>query len=102
MYEGKEARSQFIVAGGYSAKLLELEEEFLYKMAFLIQPPVDIPRVGIVFFRRYAKIRVVVGNVFAQGPFAVCPVREHRGSFQADSAEQFLRNCDVASVASRQ
>ena len=46
MDEGEEARSKLVKAHGDTAELLELEEEGLHKVAFLVQPPIDRPGVG--------------------------------------------------------
>ena len=102
MDEGKEASSELIVADGDSAELLELEEECFHKMAFLVEPPIDKPRVGVVRLGRDAEIRVVVGDKLAKRPLAVSPVSENSGAFQVNPAEQFFSDSDVAGVAGRQ
>lgn len=102
MDKGKEASSELVVADGDSAELLELEEEGFHKMAFLVEPPIDEPRIGVVRLGRDAEIRVVVGDKLAKLPFAVSPVSEDCGSFQVNPAEQFFCDSDVASIASGQ
>ena len=49
MDEGEEAGSELIKAHSNPAKRLEFEEEDFHKMAFLVQPPIDGPRVVIIF-----------------------------------------------------
>ena len=102
MDEGKEARSELVVADGDSAELLELEEEGFHKMAFLVEPPIDEPRIGIIFPRRDTEIRVVIGDKLAKLPLAVGLVREDSRPLQVNPAEQFFSDSDVAGVASGQ
>ena len=47
MDESKEAGSELVIANGDSAELLELEEESFNKMAFLVKPPIDEPRISL-------------------------------------------------------
>lgn len=47
MDKGEKARSEFIVTDGNSAERFELEKEFFHKMAFLIKPPIAIPRISL-------------------------------------------------------
>ena len=102
MDEGKEASSELVVADGDSAELLELEEEGFHKMAFLVEPPIDEPRVGVVRPGRDAEICVVVGDKLAKLPLAVSPVSEDCGVFEVNLAEQFFSDSDVAGVAGGQ
>ena len=102
MDEGKETSSELIVADGNSAELLELEEELFHKMAFLVEPPIDIPRIGLVFSGWDAEIRIMIGDKLAQRPFAVSFVREDGRAFQANPAEQFFSDSDIVGVASGQ
>ena len=102
MDEGKEASSELVVADGDSAKLLELEEECFHKMAFLVEPPIDEPRVGVVRLGWDAEIRVVVGDKLAKLPLAISPVSKNSGAFQGNPADQFFSDSDVAGVASGQ
>ena len=102
MDKGEETRSELIITRGDSAELLELEEEGFHKMAFLVEPPIDEPRVGVVRLGRDAEIRVVVGDKLAKLPLAVSPVSKDRGSFQVNLAEQFFSDSDVTGVASGQ
>ena len=102
MNEGEKAGSQLVVARGYSAKLLELEKKLLHQMPLLVLPPIDIPRVVVIRLRWNTKVCIVVGNVLTKSPLPICPVCQHRRSFQLDSAEQFLGHRDVARVPRRQ
>ena len=102
MDKGKEASSELIVANGDSSEFLEFEEKLLHKMAFLVEPPIDEPRVGVVRLGWDAKIRVVVGDKLAELPLAVGPVCEDSGAFQVNPAEQFFSDSDVTGVAGRQ
>ena len=102
MDESEEAGSELIETGGDPSELLELEEEGFHKMAFLVEPPIDEPRVGVVRLGRDAEIRVVVGDKLAKFPLAVGPVSEDSGAFQVNPAEQFFSDSDVAGVASGQ
>ena len=102
MDKGKETGSELIIAHSNSAELLEFEEEGFHKMAFLVEPPIDEPRVGVVRLGRDAEIRVVVGDKLTKLPLAVGPVSENSGAFQVNPAEQFFGDSDVAGVAGRQ
>ena len=102
MDEGKEARSELIVANGNSAELLEFEEEGFHKMAFLVKPPIDKPRIGITLPGRDTKIRVMVGNKLAKRPLAVGLISKDSRSFQGDPAEQLFSDSDVMNVAGSQ
>ena len=102
MDEGEEAGSELVVANSDSAELLELEEELLNEMAFLVEPPIDVPRVGVIRLGRDAKIRVVVSDKLTKLPLAVGPVREDSRPLQVNPAEQFFSDSDVAGVAGRQ
>ena len=102
MDKGEETRSELIITRGDSAELLELEEEGFHKMAFLVEPPIDIPRIGLVFSGWDAEIRIMIGDKLAQRPFAVSFVREDGRAFQANPAEQFFSDSDIVGVASGQ
>ena len=102
MDEGKETSSELIVACGDSAELLEFEEEGFHKMALLVEPPIDIPRIGLVFSGRDAEIRIMIGDKLAQRPFAVSFVREDGRAFQANPAEQFFSDSDIVDVTGSQ
>ena len=102
MDEGEEAGSKLIISHSDSAELLELEEEGFHKMAFLVEPPIDEPWVGVIRLRRDAKIRVMVGDKLTELPLAVSPVSEDCGAFQVNPAEQFFSDSDVAGVAGSQ
>ena len=71
-------------------------------MAFLVEPPIDEPRVGVVRLGRDAKIRVVVGDKLAELPLAVGPVSEDGRSLEVNLADQFLGDSNVRGVASGQ
>ena len=101
MDKGKEASSELIIASSDSAELLELEEERFHKMAFLVEVPIDEPRVGVIRHGRDAEICVVVGDKLSKLPLAIGPVSENSGIFQVNPAEQFFSDSDVAGVARR-
>ena len=69
--ESKETGSELVIANGDSAELLEFEEELFHKMAFLVKPPIDVPRISFTIPGRDTKIRVMVGNKLAKRPFAI-------------------------------
>ena len=48
MNKGEETGCELIITHGNSAELLELEEECFDKMTFLVEPPIDKPRVGVI------------------------------------------------------
>ena len=100
MDEGKEARSEFIKTSGNPSELLELEEKGFHKMALLIKPPIDIPRIGIIYPRRDTEIRVVVGDELTELPLAIGPVGENGRSLEVDLADQFLGDSNVRGIAS--
>ena len=100
MDESKEAGSEFVVADGDSTELLELEEELFHKMTFLVKPPIDVPRIGIIFPGRDTEIRVVVGDELTELPLAIGPVGENGRSLEVDLADQFLGDSNVRGIAS--
>lgn len=70
-------------------QLLELEEEPFYKMAFLVKPPIDVPRISFIILGRDTEIRIVVGDELAKRPFAIGFISKDSRSFQVNSAERF-------------
>lgn len=102
MDEGEKARGELIITGCYPAELLELEEEHFHKMAFLIKPPIDIPRIGFAIPGRDAEIRIVVSNKLSQRPFAIGLIRKDGRAFQGNPAEQFFSDGDIVNVAGGQ
>ena len=102
MDEGKEAGSEFIEASGNSSELLELEEEGFHKVTLLVEPPIDVPRIGIIFPRRDTEIRVVVGNELTKLPLAVGSVSENGRPLEVNLADQFLGDSNVRGIASGQ
>lgn len=102
MDEGKEPAGELVVAGGNPAEFLELEEKGFYQMAFLIKPPVHIPRIGVVRLGWYTEICVVVGDKLTEFPLAVSPIGENGCSFEVNLAEQFFSDRDICGVASGQ
>ena len=102
MDEGEEAGSEFIEASSNPSELLELEEEGFHKMAFLVKPPIDIPRIGIIFPRRDTEIRVVVGDKLSKLPLTVGSVSENGRPLEVNLADQFFSDSNVRSVSSGQ
>ena len=100
MDESKEAGSEFIEAGGDPTELLELEEEGFHEMTLLVKPPIDVPRIGIIFPGRDTEIRVVVGDELTELPLAIGPVGENGRSLEVDLADQFLGDSNVRGIAS--
>ena len=99
MDEGEEAGSEFIEASGNSSELLELEEEGFHKVTLLVKPPVDEPRIGIIFPRRDTEIRIVVGDELTKLPLAVGSVSENGRPLEVNLADQFLSDSNVRSVS---
>ena len=64
-------------------------------MAFLVEPPIDVPRVGVIRPGRNTEIRVMVGNKLAKLPLAVGPVSKNGRILEVDLADQFLGNSNV-------
>ena len=102
MDESKEAGSELIIANGDSAELLELEEEPFYKMAFLVKPPIDVPRISFTIPGRDTEIRIMVGDKLAKRPLAVSLIGKDSRSFQVNPAEQFFSDSNVMNVAGGQ
>ena len=102
MDEGEEAGSEFIEAGGDPSELLELEEKGFHKVALLVEPPVDEPRVGIIFPWRDTEIRIVVGDELTELPLAIGSVSENGRSFEVNLGDQFLSDSNVRGIASGQ
>ena len=102
MDEREEAGSELIETGSDPSELLELEEKGFHKMALLIKPPIDIPRIGIIFPRRDTEIRVVVGDKLSKLPLTVGSVSENGRTLEVDLADQFLGDSNVRGIASGQ
>ena len=102
MDESEEAGSELIEAGGNPSELLKLEEEGFHKMAFLVKPPIDVPRIGIIFPGRDTEIRVVVGDELTELPLAIGSVSENGRALEVDLADQFLGDSNVRGIASGQ
>ena len=102
MDESEEAGSELIETGGDPSELLELEEEGFHKMALLVKPPIDVPRICIILPWWNTKIRVVVGDKLAELPLAVGPVSRNGRILEVDLADQFLGNSNVRGIASGQ
>ena len=102
MDKSQEAGSEFVEAGGDPTELLELEEESFHKVTLLVKPPIDIPRIGIIYPRRDTEIRVVVGDELTELPLSVGSVSENGRSLEVNLADQFLGDSNVGSVASGQ
>ena len=100
MDEGEEARGKLVKAHGDTAELLELEEEGFHKVTLLVKPPIDIPRIGIIYPRRDTEIRVVVGDELKELRLAIGPVGENGRSLEVDLADQFLGDSNVRGIAS--
>ena len=100
MDESKEAGSEFIEAGGDPTELLELEEEGFHEMTLLVKPPIDVPRIGIIFPGRDTEIRVVVSDELTELPLSVGSVGENGRSLEVDLADQFLGDSNVRGIAS--
>ena len=102
MDEGKKTGSELIIANGNSAELLEFEEELFHKMAFLVKPPIDVPRISLAFPGWDTKIRIMVGNKLAKRPFAIGLISKDSRPFQGNLAEQLFSDSDVMNVAGSQ
>ena len=102
MDEGKETGSELIIANSDSAELLEFEEELFHKMAFLVKPPIDVPRISFAIPGRDTKIRVMVGNKLAKRPFAIGFISKDSRSFQGNPAEQLISDSDIMNVTGGQ
>lgn len=102
MDEGEEAGGELVKAHGDTAELLELEEEGLHKVAFLVEPPIDRPWVGDIRRWRDTVICAMVGDELAKLALGVGSVGEDGRPLEVDLADQFLGNGDVSGVASGQ
>ena len=102
MDESKEAGGELVIANGDSAELLELEEELFHEMAFLVKPPIDVPRISFTIPGRDAEVRLTVGNKLAKRPFAIGFISKDSRSFQVNPAEQFFSDSNVMNVAGGQ
>ena len=102
MDKGEETRGELIITRSNSAELLKFEEECFHKMAFLVEQPIDKPRIGFVLLGRDAEIRIMVGNKLAKRPLAVSLICENGRAFQTNLAEQFFSNSDIVGVAGGQ
>ena len=102
MDKSKETGSELIIAGGDSAELLELEEEPFYKMAFLVEPPIDVPWISFTIPGRDTEIGTMVGDKLTKRPFAIGFISKDSRPFQGNPAEQLFSDSDVMNVAGGQ
>ena len=102
MDEGEEARCELVIAHGDASELLELEEEGLHKVAFLVQPPIDRPGVGDIRRWRDTVIRAVGRDILAKLALGVGSVGENGRPLEVNLADQFFSNSDVSSITSGQ
>lgn len=102
MDEGEEARCELVKAHGNTAELLKIEEEGFHKLAFLVQPPIHVPGVGIIRCRQDTEIRVMVGDELAKFPLAIGSVGEDGRSSEINLADQFFGNGDVSGITGGQ
>ena len=102
MDEGKKAGSEFVVANGDSAELLEFEEELFHNMTFLVKPPIDVPRISFTIPGRDAEVCIMVGNKLSKRPLAVGLISKDSRSFQGNPTEQLFSDSDIVNVASSQ
>ena len=99
MDEGEEARGKLVKAHGDTAELLELEEESLHKVAFLVQPPIDRPGGGDIRRWRNTVIRTVVDDELAKLALGVGSVGENGRPLEVNLADQFLSDSNVRGIA---
>ena len=71
-------------------------------MAFLVQPPIHVPGVGIIRCRQDTEIRVMVGDELAKFPLAIGSVGEDGRSSEINLADQFFGNGDVSGITGGQ
>lgn len=71
MDESKETRSELIEASGGFSELLELEEEDFHKMTLFVKPPINEPRIGIIFPWRNTEIRIASDGSYNFGFFSL-------------------------------
>ena len=102
MDKSKETGSELIIAGGDSEEHLELEEEPIYQMAFLVEPPIDIPWISFTIPGRDTEIGTMVGDKLTKRPFAIGFISKDSRPFQGNLAEQYFSDSDVMNVASGQ
>ena len=102
MNKREKARSKLVKTHGNTTELLELEEKLLHKMTFLVQPPINIPGIGVIRFGWNTEICLVIGDEFPKFILAVCLICQNRCSFEVYLAKQLLGNCDIRGIACRQ
>ena len=102
MDEGEESGSELVIAHGDAAELLEFEEEGLHKMAFLVQPPIDVPRGRDIRRRRDTVIRAVVGDELTKLGLGISSVGKDGRPLEVNLADQLFGNGDVSGIASGQ
>ena len=95
-------RGALAKAHGDTAELFELEEEGFHKMAFLVQPPIHVPGVGIIRRWRDTEIRVMVGDELSKLLLATGSVSENGRSLEVNLGDQFLSDSNVRGIAGGQ
>ncbi len=75
--ESEKRLGKLVVTGGNTTKVLEFVEETLHQMALFVNPPIAIPRVGVVHFWRYAIIAAAHQNIFPDFLGAISLIAKH-------------------------
>ena len=87
MPDGRKQGSELIEANGDPSELFELEVEGFHKVTFLVKPPIDVPRIGIIIPWRDTEIRVVVGDELTELPLAVGSVNRNGRPLEVNLAD---------------
>lgn len=94
MDESKERLGKFVVSGSDTSKMLNFIEKTFHQMTFLIQVPVNIPRIDCINFGRNCVSRVFTRNIVSDVSRAIRPVPQNIASVNLQFGKQrdsFLR-----------
>ena len=75
--KSEERLCEFVVSCCDTAKMFEFIEETLHQMTLFVQPPITLPRVRIIRFRRYTVIPTAFQNVSPDFRCAISLVAKH-------------------------
>lgn len=99
--KGFEAADQLVISHGDAGVMLELIEETLDQMAFLILPPITFPRILVVYFRRYGKSRTLFADEVTNTLGTVGLVSHNNASTDIDQGQNICGDCAVVDVPTR-
>lgn len=96
--KSKESGSKLIIARGNTSEKLELEKEAFNQMAFLVMPPIALPRLFDTGFRRDVVAGALRTNVLSNFLGAICFVAKYYRALYPDMGQYVNSNSIVIDI----